>query len=267
MGRSRETIVGLAALALAAACGGTTPATTGGGGATASSSAAGSTSGVATSSAAVGAGGAGGAGTTAATTSAVVGAGGFGGSGAFVCSPAAEPGSIFEREADVFGDAAPTPMCKYRGDVMLIVNTAALCGYTPQYTPLELLESTFKAQGLHVLGFLSNDFGNQGGTDEQVEACKDQYKVTFDQFATDKVTPPATSPVFAWLEAQMAPGPVMPNDPTWNFHKYLISREGKLVGHWASEDYPGDDPANPNDSFDTSPIVIAIKAELAKAKP
>ena len=268
MGRSSKTIWGFGALALAAACGGTTPATTGGGGATASSSAAGTTSSsVATSSAAVGAGGAGGAGTTAATTSAVVGAGGFGGSGAFVCSPAAEPGSIFEREADVFGDVAPTPMCKYRGDVMLIVNTAALCGYTPQYTPLELLESTFKAQGLHVLGFLSNDFGNQGGTDDQVEACKDQYKVTFDQFATDKVTPPATSPVFAWLEAQMAPGPVIPNDPTWNFHKYLISREGKLVGHWASADYPGDDPSNPNDSFDTSPIVIAIKAELAKAKP
>jgi glutathione peroxidase len=266
MGRSKGTIVGFAALALAAACGETTPATTGGGGATASGSAASSSS-AATSSAAVGAGGAGGAGTTAATTSAVVGAGGFGGSDAFVCNPAAEPGSIFEREADVFGDVAPTPMCKYRGDVMLIVNTAALCGYTPQYTPLELLESTFKAQGLHVLGFLSNDFGNQGGTDGQVEACKDQYKVTFDQFAIDKVTTPATSPVFAWLEAQMAPGPVVPNDPTWNFHKYLISREGKLVAHWASADYPGDDPSNPNDSFDTSPIVMAIKAELAKPKP
>lgn len=265
MGRVSETIVGLGMLALAAACGDATPASPGSGGAAATASAS-STGGshAATSSATVGAGGAG---TTAASTSAVVGVGGFGGGEAFVCTPAAAPGSIFEREADVFGDAAPTSMCKYRGDVLLIVNTAALCGYTPQYTPLELLESTFEAQGLHVLGFLSNDFGNQGGTDDQVEACKDQYKVTFDQFATDKVTSPATSPVFAWLEAQMAPGPVKPNDPTWNFHKYLISREGKLVAHWASEDYPGDDPASSSDSFDTSPIVIAIKAELAKPKP
>ena len=177
------------------------------------------------------------------------------------------PGSLYERTADMYGSAGPSSMCKYRGDVMLIVNTAALCGYTPQYAPLETLESTFKAQGLHVLGFLSDDFGNQGGSEGQVDACTEQYKVTFEQFALDKVTSPATSPVFAWLEAQMAPGPVTPNDPTWNFHKYLISRQGKLVAHWASADYPGDDPSNPNDSFDSSPIVVAIKAELAKPKP
>jgi len=74
-------------------------------------------------------------------------------------------------------------------------------------------------------------------------------------------------PVFKWLFAQPPAGPSASVEPTWNFHKYLVSRDGKLVAHWDTPVYPGDDPANPNDSFDTSPIVIAIKAELAKPKP
>lgn len=129
---------------------------------------------------------------------------------------------------------------------------------------LQVLEETFAAQGLHVLGFLSNDFGNQGGTPGQIDMCSDQYKVTFQQFAIDHVIGASKQPVFNWLLSQPNPGPAMPIEPQWNFHKYLISRTGKLVGHWASPTYPGDDPANPNDSFDTNAIVVAIKAELGK---
>ena len=129
---------------------------------------------------------------------------------------------------------------------------------------LQVLEDKFSADGLHVLGFLSNDFGNQGGTPGQIDMCSDQYKVSFQQFAIDHVIGAQAQPVFAWVEAQANPGPANPIQPDWNFHKYLISRDGKLVGHWDSPTYPGDDPNNPNDSFDTNPIVVAIKAELAK---
>lgn len=97
--------------------------------------------------------------------------------------------------------------------------------------------------------------------------CNNKYGITFDQFAIDHVTNPGAEPVFAWLLAQKNPGPWATIEPTWNFHKYLIARDGTLVGHWDSAVYPGDDPADPSDSFDTNPIVVAIKAELAKPKP
>jgi glutathione peroxidase len=128
---------------------------------------------------------------------------------------------------------------------------------------LQVLEATYSSKKFHVLGFLSNDFGNQGGTDGQVDACTGMYGVTFPQFAIDHVigTP---EPVFAWLYAQGNPGPATSLYPTWNFHKWLVSRDGKVVAHWDSPVYPGDDPANPSDSFATNPIVMAIEAELAK---
>src|SRR4029079_3355272 len=99
------------------------------------------------------------------------------------------------------------------------------------------------------------------------DSCNDKYGVTFDQFAIDHVSGASAQPVFKWLFEQPNPGPSATVEPTWNFHKYLVSRDGKLVAHWDTVVYPGDDPANANDSFDTSPIVIAIKAELAKPKP
>jgi glutathione peroxidase len=121
-----------------------------------------------------------------------------------------------------------------------------------------------------VLGFLSNDFGGQGGTDGQVDGCIDDYGLTFKQFAIAHVTDPdgagaeEPQPVWKWLLAQPNPGPASSIQPLWNFHKYLISKDGKLVAHWASGTYPGDDPNNGSDSFDTNEIVVAIKAELAK---
>jgi glutathione peroxidase len=129
---------------------------------------------------------------------------------------------------------------------------------------LQGLEEKFSGDGLQVLGFLSNDFGNQAGDPGEVEACTDKYNVTFDQFAIDHVKDANAQPVFSWLFAQGNPGPASNAEPEWNFNKYLISRDGKLVAHWNTPEYPGDDPSNPNDTFDTNPIVMAIKAELAK---
>jgi glutathione peroxidase len=135
---------------------------------------------------------------------------------------------------------------------------------------LQVLEETFEGEGLQVLGFLSNDFGNQGGSDEQIDGCTEQYGVTFDQFAIDHVKDPdgagpeQAQPVFDWLLAQPNPGPAASTEPTWNFHKWLVSRDGQLIAHWESATYPGDNPSDPNDSFDTSPIVVAIRAELEK---
>jgi glutathione peroxidase len=135
---------------------------------------------------------------------------------------------------------------------------------------LQVLEEQFSAQGFHMLGFLSNDFGNQGGDPGQVDQCTSDHGVTFQQFEIEHVLDPDGSgpqtarPVFDWLLAQPEPGPATSIAPTWNFHKYLISRDGQLVAHWPSAVYPGDDPNNPNDSFATSEIVMAIEAELAK---
>ena len=132
------------------------------------------------------------------------------------------------------------------------------------------MEDTFKAEGFHLLGFLSNDFGNQGGTGGQIDMCNAQYGIMFEQFAVNHVKDPdgagpqTAQPVWEWLLSQPNPGPWGAPEPAWNFHKYLVSRDGTLVAHWDSGVYPGDDPGNPNDSFDTSAIVVAIKAELAK---
>jgi glutathione peroxidase len=129
---------------------------------------------------------------------------------------------------------------------------------------LQVLEETFSAQGFHVLGFVSDDFGMQGGTDGQVDMCNNQYHVTFPEFAKEHVTNPGANPVFDWLLSQSNPGPASSLTPSWNFNKYLISKDGKLIAHWPEQVYPGDDPTDPSDSFDASPIVVGIKAELAK---
>lgn len=129
---------------------------------------------------------------------------------------------------------------------------------------LQVLEETFSADGFHVLGFYSNDFGSQGGTNEQIEACTDDYGITFPQFAIDHVVGQNAQPVWDWLLSQPNPNPGTPLAPDWNFHKYLISRDGELVQHYVRSVYPGDDPNDPNDSFETNVIVVGIQNELAQ---
>jgi glutathione peroxidase len=187
--------------------------------------------------------------TTSASITSTTGSG-AGGGGGFVCNPAAEPGSIYEHEAVSFSidQIDPVSMCSYRGEVMLIVNTAAKCGYTPQYEPLEALEAQSKPQGLHVLGFLSDDF-NQAGSTEEIEACTEQYGVTFEQFSLVHVQiGPEQHPLFEWLTTR----PGLEGDVSWNFNKWLVGRDGTLVARWTQTTTP-DDPA----------VIAAIEAELA----
>jgi glutathione peroxidase len=126
---------------------------------------------------------------------------------------------------------------------------------------LQVLEEQFAAEGFHMLGFYTNDFG-QAGSAEDIAACQQEHGYTFETFAIDKVTNPGAQPVFDWIINQPVVGPAPgPNQPTWNFHKYLIARDGELVAHFPQAQAP---PTDLNDNFDTNPMVVAIRAELDK---
>jgi glutathione peroxidase len=127
-------------------------------------------------------------------------------------------------------------LCDYGGKVVLVVNTASYCGFTPQYKGLEALYQKYRGEGFVVLGFPSNDFGAQEpGTNEQVaDFCERTYSVKFPMFDKAVVNGTDASPVYRGLiDASGQP-------PKWNFHKYLIGRDGKLVGTFPSKVAPED---------------------------
>ena len=131
-------------------------------------------------------------------------------------------------------DDKPQSLCDYAGKVLLVVNTASECGYTPQYEGLEALYRKYRARGLVVLGFPSNDFGGQEpGSNRQIaEFCVNQYAIDFPMFAKTGLK---ANPLFA--ELSKATGQA----PRWNFHKYLVDRSGKPVAAFPSAVAP-DDP-------------------------
>ncbi len=132
----------------------------------------------------------------------------------------------------------PVRLCdRYQGDVVLIVNTASKCAFTPQYEGLEALHENYKARGLAVLGFPSNDFGGQEpGTEKQIQTfCRLTYGVKFPMFEKTHAAKPQADPLYRYL------GEVAGEYPRWNFHKYLLDREGRLVGSFGSHVRP-DDP-------------------------
>ena len=116
-------------------------------------------------------------------------------------------------------------LCDYAGKVVVVVNTASYCGYTPQYKGLQALHERYKGRGLQILGFPSNDFGNQepGSNKEVAEFCDNTYKIRFPMFAKTAVKAPGGSPVYDGLAAATG------ERPKWNFHKYVVSRDGKTV--------------------------------------
>ncbi len=122
----------------------------------------------------------------------------------------------------------------YQGKVILLVNTASKCGYTHQYEGLETLYRRYQAQGLVVLGFPSNDFsGQEPGTSEQIqEFCRLTYGVKFPMFEKSHVAAGTDDPLFKALAAASG------SYPGWNFHKYLIGRDGKLVASYPSRSEP-----------------------------
>jgi glutathione peroxidase len=133
------------------------------------------------------------------------------------------------------------PLSRYRGEVLLIVNTASECGYTPQYAGLQALYERYRKDKFNVLGFPSNDFGEQEpGDDRQIGAfCKSNYGVEFPMFSKVRVLGADAHPVYAYLTSLPEP---IGGAVEWNFQKYLVDRSGNVVARFESETEP-DDPA------------------------
>jgi len=131
-------------------------------------------------------------------------------------------------------DEAPQNLCQYQGKVILVVNTASYCGFTSQYEGLEKVYAKYKDQGLVVLGFPSNDFGQQepGSNKEIADFCKNTYDVKFPMFAKSIVSGGNANPLFKMLIAKTG------TTPKWNFYKYLIDRNGNVVDSYGSMTKP-----------------------------
>lgn len=145
-------------------------------------------------------------------------------------------------------------LSQYKGEVLLIVNTASQCGATPQYEPLQELHKKYADKGLKVLGFPCNQFGKQEpGTAEDIqEFCKQNYGVSFDMFAKVDVNGEKAAPLFKYLTSKKAYSEDA-GDVKWNFEKFLVSRDGKVVARFRTRTSP-----------DEEEVVQAIENELAK---
>ena len=150
-------------------------------------------------------------------------------------APASCP-ALLQQSFNRLQDEKPQLLCQYAGKVLLVVNTASYCGFTSQYEGLEALHAKYAARGLVVLGFPSNDFGQQepGSSHEIANFCFNTYGVRFPMFSKSSVVGKSANPLFASLAKATAKA------PTWNFHKYLIDRQGKPVTSFASEVTPSD---------------------------
>ena len=138
-------------------------------------------------------------------------------------------------------DGTETDLSGYSGQVLLIVNTASACGYTPQYRGLQALYQRFKDQGFAVLGFPCNQFGSQepGTADEIQEFCEKKFSVTFPLFAKIDVNGPDTHPLYQQLKSAK-PGLLGSQDIKWNFTKFLVSRDGQVQKRYGSQKDPND---------------------------
>ncbi len=162
-------------------------------------------------------------------------------------------GALLDRDYRPLAGKTPVNLNqKYAGEVLLVVNTASKCGFTPQYEGLEALHRKYSPQGFAVLGFPSNDFkGQEPGSERQIqEFCTLTYGVKFPMFEKVHVVGAETTPLYRELakETGVAPG--------WNFHKYLIGRDGRVVAQFPSKIKP-DDPQ----------LVQAIERELKAPRP
>ena len=129
-------------------------------------------------------------------------------------------------------------LSEYRGKVVLVVNTASKCGFTPQYAGLEEVYERYRERGLVVLGFPCDQFGHQepGGEDEIAEFCQLNYGVSFPMFAKIDVNGSGAHPLYAWLRSQK--GGVLGDKIKWNFTKFLVDPDGAVVGRYASTTKP-----------------------------
>lgn len=172
----------------------------------------------------------------------------FGASSAHAAATATAYDFVFK----TLSDEQPMPLAAYRGQVLLIVNTASRCGFTDQYAGLEKLYQLYQAQGLVIIGVPSNDFGGQepGSNAEIATFCKLNYGVTFPLAAKEVVTGAQAHPFYRWAKDTLG----FAAAPKWNFHKYLINRRGQLVDYFHSTTSP-----------DAAKIKRAIKAALQES--
>jgi len=164
-----------------------------------------------------------------------------------------KPASIYDfTETSI--DGVSVPLSNYKGDVLLVVNTASKCGNTPQYKPMEGLYEKYKAQGFRILAFPANNFASQEPGDNATikQFCTGTYAVSFDLFSKISVNGGDQSPLYAYLTDKSTDahfgGPI-----EWNFAKFLISRDGKIVARFPAKEYP-----------DQPDVVAAIEGQLAK---
>jgi glutathione peroxidase len=147
-------------------------------------------------------------------------------------------------------DGRPIDLSKYQGRVVLMVNVASQCGYTPQYAGLEELHRKYTAKGLSILGFPANDFGAQepGSNGEIAQFCKQNYGVEFDMFSKIVVKGSGQAPLYKYLTGH----PKFRGDVEWNFEKFLIGRNGEVIARFKSDIEP-----------DSREMVGAIESALA----
>ena len=146
--------------------------------------------------------------------------------------------SVYDFEALLI-NGEPAKLAEQRGKVMLIVNTASACGFTPQFGGLEKLWADYGPRGLAVLGFPSNEFGGQDpGSNEQIASfCQLNYGVSFPMMAKVKVNGADAHPLWQWLKAQ-APGLLGTEGIKWNFTKFLVAKDGRVLKRYAPNDAP-----------------------------
>lgn len=136
-------------------------------------------------------------------------------------------------------DGQPQPLSAFRGRLLLVVNTASACGLTPQFAGLETLWKDLQGRGLTVVGFPSNEFAGQDpGSNEEVAAfCQKNYGVSFPMMAKVQVNGPQAHPLWKWLRSQ-APGPAADGAIQWNFTKFLIGRDGRVLQRFEPTEKP-----------------------------
>ncbi|MBI3506841.1 MAG: glutathione peroxidase [Proteobacteria bacterium] len=147
----------------------------------------------------------------------------------------AAPGKIYTFEMKSI-DGKPKSLADYKGRVMLLVNTASLCGFTPQYDGLEELHKKYKERGLSVLGFPANNFGSQepGKEGEIKEFCRTQFSIGFDMFSKISVKGADIHPLYAFLTKESG----FNGDVPWNFSKFLVGRDGKVAARFGPDAEP-----------------------------
>ena len=135
-------------------------------------------------------------------------------------------------------DGAPLPFKQFRGKVLLVVNTASLCGNTPQYAGLATLHDTYAKKGFTVIGVPSKDFGGQelDSNGKVKEFCETKFGIKFPLTETSVVKGPGAVPFYRWAASTLGPDAT----PTWNFHKYLVGKNGRLIRAFDNRVQPGD---------------------------